>query len=90
MPASRSPGEYSRDYPHRDPQAGSRRWLITAFLIYATIIVGTLGLSLMFPDAVPDAPQVGRAHAQTKPARYEAVIANWNRSRTKDARAEAR
>ena len=90
MPASRSPGEYSRDYPHRDPQAGSRRWLITTFLIYATIIVGTLGLSLMFPDAVPDAPQVGRAHAQTKPARYEAVIANWNRSRTKDARAEAR
>src|SRR6476659_3328222 len=59
MPASRSPGEYSRDYQHRDPQAGSRRWLITAFLIYATIIVGTLGLSLMFPDAVPDAPQVG-------------------------------
>jgi hypothetical protein len=90
MPASRSPGEYSRDYPHRDPQAGSRRWLITAFLIYATIVVGTLGLSLMFPDAVPGAPQVGRAHAQTKPARYEAVIANWNRSRTKDARAEAR
>ena len=90
MPASRSPGEYQREYPPGDPQTGSRRWLITAFLIYATIVVGTLGLSLMFPDAMPDVPQVGRALAQTKPARYEAVIANWSRYRTKDARAEAR
>jgi len=86
MPASRSPHEY----PPADPQAGSRRWLITAFVIYATIIIGTLGLSLKFPDALPDAPQVARAHAQTKPAKYEGVIANWNRYRAKDARAEAR
>ncbi len=92
MPASRSPGEYSRDYPHRDPQAGSRRWLITAFLIYATIVVGTLVLSLAFPDAMPDGKLVASAHPQTvtKAARYEAVIANWNRYRAKDARAEAR
>ena len=85
MPASRSP-----QYPSADPEAGSRRWLLTAFVIYATIVVGTLGLSLMFPDAVPDAPQVARAYAQTKPAKYETVIANWNRYRAKDARAEAR
>jgi hypothetical protein len=45
MPASRSP----REYPSGDPQSASRRWLITAFVIYATIVVGTLGLSLMFP-----------------------------------------
>ena len=92
MPASRSPGEYRRDYPSGDPQASSRRWLITAFLIYATIVVGTLGLSLAFPDAMPDGKLVAGAHPQTvtKAARYEAVIANWNRYRAKDARAEAR
>ena len=92
MPASRSPGEYPRDYPLGEPQAGSRRWLITAFLIYATIVVGTLGLSLAFPDAMPDGKLVVGAHPQavTKPARYEAVIANWNRYRSNDARAEAR
>jgi uncharacterized protein YbaA (DUF1428 family) len=92
MPASRSPGEYRRDYPSGDPQASSRRWLITAFLVYATIVVGTLGLSLAFPDAMPDGKLVAGAHPQTvtKAARYEAVIANWNRYRSKDARAEAR
>jgi uncharacterized protein YbaA (DUF1428 family) len=65
--------------------------LITAFLIYATIVVGTLGLSLVFPDAMPDGKLVAGTHPQTvaKAARYEGVIANWNRYRAKDARAEA-
>jgi len=31
-----------------------------------------------------------RTQTLTKPARYEAVIANWNRYRNKDARADAR
>lgn len=86
MPTSRSPGEF----PPGEPKANSRRWLITAFLIYATIIVGTLVLSVMFPDAMTDGTRVAGVHQTvTKPARYEAVIANWNRYRTKDARAEA-
>jgi len=34
--------------------------------------------------------EAAQTHALVRPARYEAVIANWNRHRNKDARADAR
>ncbi|MBR1280338.1 hypothetical protein [Bradyrhizobium sp. AUGA SZCCT0283] len=76
----------------KEHQANPRRWLITALLIYATIVVGLLGYFVVFPDSMIQGTQAEAARTQTltKPARYEAVIANWNRYRNKDARADAR
>jgi hypothetical protein len=56
------------------------------------IVVGLLGFFVVFPDTRTHGTQGEGAPLQTaaKAARYEAVIANWNRYRTKDARAEAR
>jgi hypothetical protein len=67
-------------------------WLRTAFLIYGMMVVGLLGFFVVFPDMRTHGTQGEGAPIQTaaKAARYEAVIANWNRYRTKDARAEAR
>jgi len=78
--------------PQKARQASSRRQLITAFLIYGTMVAGLLGLFAVFPDAITRETQAEGtpAVAATKPGRYEAVIANWNRYRAKDARAEAR
>ena len=83
MPESRSPGE---------PKAKSRNWLRTAFLIYGIMVVGLLGFFVVFPDMRTHGTQGEGAPIQTaaKAARYEAVIANWNRYRNKDARADAR
>jgi hypothetical protein len=83
MPESRSPGEH---------KAKSGHWLRTAFLIYGMTVVGLLGFFVVFPDMRTHGTQGEGAPIQTaaKAARYEAVIANWNRYRTKDARAEAR
>ena len=78
---------------HSEHKAKSRRSrLTTAFLIYGTMVVGLLGFFIIFPDTRTHGTQGEGAPMQTvaKAARYEAVIANWNRYRTKDARAEAR
>jgi hypothetical protein len=83
MSESRSPGEY---------KAKSRHWLRTAFLIYGIMVAGLLGFFIVFPDMKTQGTQGEGAPVQTaaKAARYEAVIANWNRYRNKDARADAR
>ena len=77
---------------HREQKSKSRRWLTTAFLIYGTMVVGLLGFFIVFPDMKTHGTQGEGAPIQTaaKALRYEAVIANWNRHRTKDARADAR
>jgi hypothetical protein len=76
----------------KERQAKPQRWLITAFLIYATMVGGLLGYFVIFPDSMTQGTEAEAAqtHALIKPARYEAVIANWNRYRNKDARADAR
>jgi hypothetical protein len=73
-------------------KAGPRRWLITVLLIYGTMVGGLLGYFVIFPDSMTEGTQAEAAqtHALIKPARYEAVIANWNRYRNKDSRADAR
>ena len=79
-------------FPQKARQANSRRWLITAFTIYGTMVVGLLGFLIVFPDTKSHGTQGEGAPLQTvaRAVRYEAVIANWNRYRAKDARAEAR
>jgi len=76
----------------KEHQAKPRRWLITALLIYGTMVGGLLGYFVIFQDSMTEGTQAEAAqtHALIKPARYEAVIANWNRYRNKDARADAR
>jgi len=76
----------------KEHQARPRRWLITALLIYGTMVGGLLGYLAIFQDSMTEGTQAAAAqtHALIKPARYEAVIANWNRYRDKDARADAR
>ena len=83
MPESRSRGEH---------KAKSRNWLRTAFLIYGMMVVGLLGFFVVFPDTSNRGTQGEGAPIQTaaKAVRYQAVIANWQRYRNKDARAEAR
>jgi hypothetical protein len=83
MPESRSHSEY---------KAKSRHWLRTAFLIYGMMVVGLLGFFIVFPDTKTHGTQGEGAPVRTaaKAVRYEAVIANWNRHRNKDARADAR
>ena len=78
--------------PPRERQANSRRLLRTAFLIYGIMVAGLLGFFIAFPDTTTHGTQGEGAPLQTaaKAARYEAVIANWNRYRNKDARADAR
>lgn len=78
--------------PEQRRQANKRRWLITAFLIYGTMVVGLLGYFIVFPDTTTQGTQGDGAPIRTaaKALRYEAVIANWNRYRARDARAEAR
>jgi hypothetical protein len=75
----------------KERQANPRHGLITAFLIYGMMVVGLLGYFVVFPDSMTQGTQAEAARTQTlsKPVRYEAVIANWNRYRNKDARADA-
>ena len=84
--------QMAKSLSDKEHQAKPRRWLITALLIYGTMVGGLLGYFVVFPDSMIQGTQAEAAqtHALTKPARYEAVIANWNRYRTKDARADAR
>ena len=82
----------SESRSHSEHQTKSRHWLRTAFLIYGMMVVGLLGYFVVFPDAQTHGTQGEGAPVQTaaKAVRYEAVIANWNRYRNKDARADAR
>ena len=77
---------------HSEHQAKSRHWLRTAFLIYGMMVVGLLGYFIVFPDTKALGTQGEGTPVQTaaKAVRYEAVIANWNRYRNNDARADAR
>jgi uncharacterized protein YbaA (DUF1428 family) len=56
------------------------------------MVGGLLGFFLLFPDTKTDVTHGEGAPIQTaaKSVRYEAVIANWNRYRNKDARADTR
>jgi hypothetical protein len=78
--------------PPSERQANSRRLLRTAFLIYGIMVVGLLGFFIVFPDTTTHGTQGEGAPLQTaaKAVRYEGVIANWNRYRNRDARADAR
>jgi len=82
----------SESRSHSEQKAKSRHWLRTAFLIYGVMVAGLLGFFIVFPDTKTHGTQGEGAPVQTavKAARYEAVIANWNRYRNKDARADAR
>ena len=82
----------SESRSHSEQKAKSRHWLRTAFLIYGIMVAGLLGFFIVFPDTKTHGTQGDGAPVQTaaKAARYEAVIANWNRYRNKDARADAR
>jgi hypothetical protein len=82
----------SESRSHSEQKAKSRHWLRTAFLIYGVMVAGLLGFFIVFPDTKTHGTQGDGAPVQTaaKAARYEAVIANWNRYRNKDARADAR
>jgi hypothetical protein len=83
MPESRTENER---------KASSHHSLRMAFMVYGIIVVGLLGFFILFPDMKARGTQGGGTPIQTaaKAIRYEAVIANWNRYRAKDARAEAR
>jgi hypothetical protein len=76
----------------KEHQAKPRRWLIAALLIYGTMVGGLLGYFVIFSDSMTEGMQAEatQTHALIKPTRYEAVIANWNRYRNKDSRADAR
>jgi hypothetical protein len=78
--------------PPGERQAHSQRLLRTAFLIYGIMVVGLLGFLIVFPDATIHGTQGDGAPLQTgtKAVRYEGVIANWNRYRARDVRADAR
>ena len=58
-------------------------------MIYSAMIGALLAFVTVFPNSSTDTESRTSA-AATKPARYEAVMANWNRYRARHARAEAR
>src|SRR5690349_7329883 len=74
MPESRS---------HSEHKAKSRHRLRTAFLIYGIMVAGLLGFLIVFPDARTHGTQDEGVQTAAKAARYQAVIANWNRYRNK-------
>ncbi len=80
--------------PPKARQANTRRLLRTAFLIYGIMVVGLLGFFIAFPGNTTHGTgtQGESAPLQTaaKAVRYEGVIANWNRYRNRDSRADAR
>jgi hypothetical protein len=82
MPESRAQNER---------KAASSNSLRAAFAVYGIMVAGLLGYFVLFPDMRARGTQGGGTpiQAAAKAIRYEAVIANWNRYRAKDARAEA-
>jgi hypothetical protein len=40
--------------PPKERQANSRRWLMTAFLIYGSMVAGLLGFIAIFPNAAKE------------------------------------
>jgi hypothetical protein len=56
------------------------------------MVAGLLVFFIVFPDTKPRGKEGGGTPLQTaaKAVRYEALIANWNRYRAKDARADVR
>jgi hypothetical protein len=84
--------QMSESRSYSEHKTRSKRWLRTAFLIYGMMVIGLLGYFIVFPETRTHGTQGEGAPIQSaaKAVRYEAVIANWNRYRTKDARAEAR
>ena len=77
---------------HSERRARSNRALRTTFLIYGILVAGLFTFFIVFPDMKAQGTQGGGTPLQTaaKAVRYEAVIANWNKYRAKDARAEVR
>jgi Flp pilus assembly protein protease CpaA len=77
--------------PQKQRRTNTAR-LLTAFIIYCAMIAGLLAFVTIFPDSVTQDTQAesARAVTATKPARYEGVIANWNRYRARDALADVR
>ena len=79
-----------------DSQPKRRRWPIAVLLIYGAICVGLLGYFMAFPDEATQKSQaekhmgVDPVYSAKKQGRYEGVIANWNRYRAKNLRADAR
>ena len=73
--------------PQQKRRASTRRWLISSFLIYGMMVAGLLGYFAVFPDQLTHEASVEPSNAvtATKPGRYAAVIANWNRYRGKVA-----
>ena len=77
-------------HPQQTDSSGKRRRIIIGFLFYGAIVAGLLGLSAFFSDdAAFEAQMRLGGVVAAKPGRYEAVISNWNRYRSGDARAEA-
>jgi hypothetical protein len=78
-----------------DSQPKPRRWPVTALLICGAICVALLGYFIAFPGEASQKSQaethLGLDPVQTakKQGRYEGVIANWNRYRAKNLRADA-
>ena len=82
----------SESRSHSEHKANSSRLLTTAFLIYGMMVGGLLGYFYRLSRYQDPWDARRRRPVQTaaKAVRYEAVIANWNRYRNKDARADAR
>jgi hypothetical protein len=65
-------------------------------LIYGAVCVGLLGYFIAFPDQATQTSQaekhlgVDPVYSAKKQGRYEGVIANWNRYRAQNLRAEAK
>jgi hypothetical protein len=79
-----------------DSQRKRRPWWATALLLYGAVCVGLLGYFITFPDAATQKSQakmhlgVDPVQSAKKQGRYEGVIANWNRYRARNMRAEVR
>lgn len=79
-----------------DGQPSRGRWLVTGLLICGIMCVGLLGYFIVFPDEATQKSQAEKhlgpdpMLSAKKQGRYEGVVANWNRYRAKNVRAEAR
>ena len=71
-------------------------WAAAALAVYGAMCVGLLGYFIAFPDKATQKAQIEKrlapdpAQFAKKQGRYEGVIANWDRYRARNLRAEAR